>query len=58
MEYVKLGPLVSDREKFAFSESDIKEITIQVLKGLSIMHKHKYAHRDIKPDVRRLNARS
>ena len=48
MEYVELGPLSNHKD---FNESDIKEITIQILTGLSIMHKHKFAHRDIKPQV-------
>ena len=51
MEYVELGSLNKSANREGFAESDIKEITVQILQGLSIMHKHKFAHRDIKPQV-------
>ncbi|KAH7128953.1 kinase-like domain-containing protein [Dactylonectria macrodidyma] len=48
MEYLPLGDLESCLAK-PLSEDEARTITRQVLQGLTFMHEHKFAHRDIKP---------
>ena len=54
MEYIELGDLhqVLDGEP-ALSEPDTQAITFQILEGVSFMHDNDFAHRDLKPHVRR-----
>lgn len=52
MEYIEYGDLASLILKESLSESDAKIITRQLLRGLKIMHKNNFCHRDIKPMVR------
>ena len=50
MEYFPFG----DLEQYiglGLPEADGKLITAQLLGGLSIMHKHDFTHRDLKPAV-------
>jgi serine/threonine protein kinase len=51
MEYMPLGDLTPFVEK-GIPEQEVKAITLQLLEGLSLMHKHSLAHRDLKPAVR------
>ncbi|KAF5901165.1 serine/threonine-protein kinase MAK isoform X1 [Clarias magur] len=50
-EYMKenLYQLMKNRNKL-FPESVIRNITFQILQGLSFIHKHGFFHRDIKPE--------
>ncbi|XP_063063267.1 serine/threonine-protein kinase MAK isoform X2 [Engraulis encrasicolus] len=50
-EYMKenLYQLMKDRNKL-FPESVIRNITFQILQGLSFIHKHGFFHRDMKPE--------
>ncbi|XP_041670413.1 serine/threonine-protein kinase MAK isoform X11 [Cheilinus undulatus] len=50
-EYMKenLYQLMKDRKKL-FPESVIRNISFQILQGLSFIHKHGFFHRDIKPE--------
>ncbi|KAM8880731.1 serine/threonine-protein kinase MAK isoform 2-T2 [Synchiropus picturatus] len=50
-EYMKenLYQLMKDRTKF-FPESVIRNISYQILQGLSFIHKHGFFHRDMKPE--------
>lgn len=50
MEYLRYGDL-SRYATVGISEAESKEITKNVLRGLEVMHKHDYTHRDIKPQV-------
>ncbi|KAM0520501.1 hypothetical protein ACHAPE_002894 [Trichoderma viride] len=51
MEYVPLGDLQKYMDKPGLiDEADVREISFQVLEGLSYMHREGFAHRDIKPD--------
>ena len=57
MEYCELGDLksyLSDRQKCEagrLPEDQVQEIAFQVLKALSLMHRERFAHRDLKPAV-------
>ncbi|XP_068160714.1 serine/threonine-protein kinase MAK isoform X2 [Antennarius striatus] len=50
-EYMKenLYQLMKDRRKL-FPESVIRNISFQILQGLSFIHKHGFFHRDMKPE--------
>uniref|UniRef100_A0A8C8K387 non-specific serine/threonine protein kinase n=1 Tax=Oncorhynchus tshawytscha TaxID=74940 RepID=A0A8C8K387_ONCTS len=50
-EYMKenLYQLMKDRNKL-FPESAIRNISFQILQGLSFIHKHGFFHRDMKPE--------
>lgn len=48
-EHLDLGTYL--REHNRLSEEHVKSIARQVLTGLSCMHEHGYAHRDVKPSV-------
>lgn len=48
MEYFPLGDL-SLHLNDTTSEADIKQITIDLLRGLQIIHQENFAHRDLKP---------
>ncbi|XP_073344589.1 serine/threonine-protein kinase MAK isoform X2 [Pagrus major] len=50
-EYMKenLYQLMKDRKKL-FPESAIRNISFQILQGLSFIHKHGFFHRDMKPE--------
>lgn len=52
MEYVPLG----DLEKYMsvngpMQEADARQVSFQILEGLSYMHREGFAHRDVKPSV-------
>jgi serine/threonine protein kinase len=50
MEYMPHGDLHSYlKDKHPLSESDAQQVIRQVLQGLRIMHKARFAHRDVKP---------
>lgn len=52
MEYFPLGDLHNYMDKHGpLYEPDAREISFQVLEGLSYMHQEQFAHRDIKPAV-------
>lgn len=48
-EYLDLGTYLN--ENMSLSEEHIQDIAKQVLEGLSLMHKNRFAHRDLKPAV-------
>lgn len=52
-EYVPLGDLEENVKANGgtIREAEIKDITIQVLEGLELMHQEKFAYRDLKPKV-------
>jgi serine/threonine protein kinase len=54
MTYYPLGDLMAYLDENSVSEDGARQITIQILQGLSIMHQEGYAHRDIKPQVCRM----
>jgi serine/threonine protein kinase len=59
MEYVPTGDLNAYlREHAALPEDDARQITSQVLRGLVIMHGEGFAHRDIKPQVSKLQKKT
>ena len=60
MEYVPLGDLETNLQELEKSrnsgggvlpEDEAKDITLQVLEGVKIMHAEGFAHRDLKPQV-------
>lgn len=56
MEYLPLGDLQKYMDKPGLIDDlDVREISFQVLEGLSYMHREGFAHRDIKPDVSSLS---
>ncbi|KAL5312960.1 hypothetical protein ACEPPN_019386 [Leptodophora sp. 'Broadleaf-Isolate-01'] len=48
MEYFELGDL-RQHIKESITENDVKDITTDVITGLSMMHSENFAHRDLKP---------
>jgi len=53
MEFFQLGDL-DQYIATTIPEHGIKEITADLLEGLSIMHNEGFTHRDLKPKVRRM----
>lgn len=54
MEYCSHGDLKHYLQDFrTLTEEETQEVTLQVLGGLSLMHEAGFAHRDVKPAVRR-----
>jgi len=54
MEYLELGDLQHYlRQSPALPESEAGDISFQILEGLAFMHENGFAHRDLKPAVRR-----
>ena len=52
MEYLEIGDLFEYlRGRDPLPEIEAREITYQVLDGLSMMHDNAFAHRDLKPSV-------
>ncbi len=51
MEYLVLGDLGSGHLKKPLPSSEARQITQQLLEGLSFMHDNNFAHRDLKPAV-------
>jgi serine/threonine protein kinase len=53
MEYVPLGDLEDNvpPKAGAIKEPEIRDITVQILEGLKIMHQEAFVHRDLKPKV-------
>lgn len=52
MEYLEIGDLFEYlRGRDPLGEIEAREITYQVLDGLSMMHDNAFAHRDLKPSV-------
>ncbi|PVH77904.1 kinase-like protein [Cadophora sp. DSE1049] len=51
MEYVPLGDLEDNVVKMGgkIGEGEVKEIAVQILEGLKIMHLESFVHRDLKP---------
>lgn len=58
MEYLERGdPLTYlEKSRLPFLEAEPKEIAFQILEGLDMMHQIRFAHRDLKPNVRSLNS--
>ena len=52
MEYFEHGDLLQHAETIS-NENDIKYIIADVLEGLKFIHPEGFAHRDLKPQVRR-----
>ena len=52
MEYLPAGDLKAYLNDNTLSEDECRQIIFQVLKGLEEMHNERYAHRDVKPQVR------
>jgi serine/threonine protein kinase len=50
MEYFPLGDL-QNYLSLPLPENEVKQITSQVLEGLTFMHDNGFAHRDLKPTV-------
>lgn len=50
MEYLGRGEL-SRYVTNGISEAEIKEIAEHILRGLEVMHREGFTHRDIKPEV-------
>lgn len=51
MEYFPLGDLERYISINSITERDTKDITVDLLKAVSLMHAEGFTHRDIKPQV-------
>lgn len=67
MEYIPFGDLENNLQELeksrntkglanrqnggVLSKDEVKDITIQILEGIKIMHSEGFAHRDLKPQV-------
>lgn len=51
MEYVPLGDLDKVLGQSKVVETEARDIGLQILTGLNIMHLESFAHRDLKPGV-------
>ena len=53
MEYLEKGDLLAylEHSRSPLPEGEAKEITLQILEGLDMMHQNNFAHRDLKPNV-------
>lgn len=53
MEFIPLGDLEANvtARGGALKEPEVRDITVQVLEGLKIMHLESFVHRDLKPKV-------
>lgn len=51
MDYYPLGDLQAYLDDNSMSEDGARQIIVQILQGLAVMHGEGYAHRDIKPQV-------
>jgi serine/threonine protein kinase len=51
MEYFPFGDLDQHISSIS-NEDEVKQIAIDLLEGLSIMHSEGFTHRDLKPKVR------
>lgn len=56
MEYVPNGDLEDNMKTQGgkVEEAGVKDIAMQILEGLKIMHLERFVHRDLKPKVCRL----
>jgi len=54
MEYVPLGDLEDNIATVGgqIGEAQVRQIAVQILEGLKIMHSERFVHRDLKPKVR------
>jgi len=50
MEYLPMGDLAQCVDS-TINESETKQITIDMLKGLAHIHEEGFVHRDLKPQV-------
>ncbi len=51
MEYFVLGDLERYITSNSITEQDTKDITVDLLKAVKLMHAEDFTHRDIKPKV-------
>lgn len=52
MEYIEHGDLGQYIEKsWPQAKAEAKEITVQILEGLEVLHEREICHRDLKPQV-------
>lgn len=52
MEFFEHGDLGAYLRQYGvLAEEKAKIVTLQILEGLEIMHRHNFTHRDLKPQV-------
>lgn len=51
MEYVRYGDLSEYMKDHETAKIEAKEITVQILEALKILHGEQICHRDLKPQV-------